>query len=111
MNDLFCERLVEVTSERDIDSLESRAVVFWKNKNPRVFDRREENKLVFYHQDILDKDVVVERKIPRKYLCNIGNMIAYAASGADEIRDLTPKDGEYYTERRDDLIALGLMRE
>jgi hypothetical protein len=110
VNDLFLKRFVKTESEEDIDSLSSRAVIYIKNSYPGIFDRREENMLVFYYPDVLKEDTVVELKIPRDHLSISGNRIAFSSSGVDETRDLTPADGDYYWERKNDLVELGLMK-
>ena len=109
MNNLFLERLVEVTSEEMIDSLRPRSVVYVKNQQPRVFDRREGDTMIFYYPNIMRNEVVVELKTPRGNIGNVGNIV-YFQFGGEERGDLTSQDGDYYLERKNDLVALGLMK-
>jgi len=113
MDDLFLERLVKTESEEDIDNLKPRDVINVKNNFPRVFDRREGDMMIFYFPDYLDfleKNVIIELKTPRDYL-SIGNDgIHFILTALNKKRELTYEDGDYYKERKDDLIKLGLMK-
>ena len=109
MNTLFLERLVQVTSEEMIDSLRPRSVVLVKNGDPRVFDRRDGDKMVFYYGDVRPTGIVKELKTPRSSVRNIGNQIDFHSSSKDQIRNLTNDYRDYYYERREDLVALGLI--
>ncbi|MBW2995834.1 hypothetical protein KY332_00880 [Candidatus Woesearchaeota archaeon] len=110
MNNLFLERLVEIESEETIDSLKHGDVVKVKDGPSKVFDRIEEDMLVFYCPTVLKKDAVLEIKTPREYLSQSGNRVVFTLGTEDERIEWKPKDGEYYQKRRDDLVALGLMK-
>lgn len=106
---LFLEKIVEVTSDEDIDALEHGDVVWVKNSKPAVFDRREEDKLFFYLPGLFKGDVT-EYGIPRKLVSHGGNMI-YLNRYSHEVerRDLTESDGDYFLERKEYMEGLGLL--
>ncbi len=108
--ELFSKRLVYIESEADIDSLKPKSVVCVKNYKSVVFDRKEGDIMVFYCTDILDDNVLVELTAPRDDVSNAGNMIYFTFGQSYTKRNLTPADGDYYLERKNDLVELRLMK-
>jgi hypothetical protein len=109
MNELFHKRLVQIESDSTIDSLCEGMVVCVKNGYPVVFAGRNGDMLTFYHTHFFP-DRIVEFTTPRDYLHSCGNMIVFTSSSRDKRVELTPESGESYRMKKDDLVALGLMK-
>jgi len=109
MNDLFLEKLVEINSDADIDRLKPGDVVRVKNRDPRVFEKREEDFLTFYYAAVLGKGID-ELTTPRGYVQSIGNQLYFTPNILDKRKSYEPED-EDYQKKKDDLVALGLMKE
>jgi hypothetical protein len=109
-NTEFLRRLVQPKTEADLDTLEHGAVLTFRNVGPRVFDRREDKFMVFYYPHVLDPGKVMELKGLRDRMSVSGNMVDIISSAWDELRELTVKDGEYFTTRHADLRKLGLIK-
>ena len=109
MNDLLRRRFVGIDSETSIDSLQPGNVVFWKNAVPHVFECKEGSRYCFYYPSVLNSQVVEIIVTDRNCLSAGGNQIVHAW-GDDQRITFKPKDGESYSRRKDDLVALGLAR-
>jgi hypothetical protein len=109
MNELFHKRLVQIESDGTIDSFPEGAVVYVKNAEPVVFAGRNGDMLTFYYAHF-SSNRIIELTTPRSYVQPGGNMIILTPSSRDQRVDLTPESGESYRMKKDDLVALGLMK-
>jgi hypothetical protein len=109
MNSLLQSRLTEITSEADINNLRPGSVFYFKNSPMRVFEGMEREKYVFYWASVIGDDIEL-LKTRRGSLRQCGNMISHSRSGFDESSLLNLEDGEEYSRRHNDLVALGLMK-
>jgi len=110
VSELLIQRLVDIPDDAAIDNLVHGNVVNVRNSYGHVFDRREGETMYFYTPDVFKRDVVTEIEIPRSSVVEAGNRLHFYDRGRVD-RDLLAADGEYYQERRKDLVALGLMAE
>ena len=76
----------------------------------RVFEVRACEMMTFYFHYNFEPDTIQLLTTPRYMLANTGNMISFMSGSKSISTQLTPESGDMYQKRRDDLVALGLMK-
>lgn len=103
-------RLKTLESPDDLDKLEWGDVLCRKNLGYIVFDCVESEMLVLFEQDILEREQINLEKRRRDHVTILETMVYLHSSAWDETIELTPKDGEEYSKRREHLEYLGLFK-